>query len=102
MPDGGLFDLTGRTAMVTGARRGIGYAMALALAAAGADIIGVSAQLEESGGAIGVGVEALGRRFSGHRVDLADRSAVAGLAARLAADGVPVDILVNNAGTIRR
>jgi 2-deoxy-D-gluconate 3-dehydrogenase len=102
MPDGGMFDLTGRTAVVTGCRRGIGYAMAIALAAAGADIIGVSRHLEESASAVGADVEALGRRFIGHRVDLADRSAVTAFAAGIAADGVRVDILVNNAGTIRR
>ncbi|KFG03120.1 SDR family NAD(P)-dependent oxidoreductase, partial [Streptomyces scabiei] len=44
-----LFDLTGKLAVVTGARRGIGRAMARALAEAGADIIGVSATLEETG-----------------------------------------------------
>lgn len=44
-----MFDLTGSTAVVTGARRGIGLAMAQALAEAGADIIGVSASMEESG-----------------------------------------------------
>ena len=49
MSAGGLFDLTGQTAVVTGARRGIGLAMATALAEAGADIIGVSATLEPEG-----------------------------------------------------
>jgi 2-deoxy-D-gluconate 3-dehydrogenase len=101
MPDLRMFDLTGRTAVVTGCRRGIGYAMALALAGAGADIVGTSAQLEESGSVLGGQVEALGRRFSGYRVDLADRTAVARFATRLA-DGPPIDILVNNAGTIHR
>jgi 2-dehydro-3-deoxy-D-gluconate 5-dehydrogenase len=103
VPDPGtLFDLTGRVAVVTGCRRGIGYAMAAALAGAGADIIGVSANLEATGSDVAAHVESLGRRFAGHRVDLADRRAVTAFAARLAADGVPVDILVNNAGTIRR
>jgi 2-deoxy-D-gluconate 3-dehydrogenase len=92
------FDLTGRTAVVTGCRRGIGLAMAEALAAAGADIIGVSATLEEHGSEAAGRVEAHGRAFTAHRVDLADRSAVSAFAAGLG----PVDILVNNAGTIRR
>ncbi len=43
------FDLTGKTALVTGARRGIGRGMAVALAEAGANIIGVSATLEATG-----------------------------------------------------
>ncbi|WP_275423788.1 SDR family oxidoreductase [Virgisporangium ochraceum] len=97
-----LFDLTGRLAVVTGCRRGIGLAMAGALAAAGADIIGVSASLESDGGAAAERVTALGRSFTPFRVDLSDRSATAALVATLAAGGRPVDILVNNAGTIRR
>jgi 2-dehydro-3-deoxy-D-gluconate 5-dehydrogenase len=96
------FDLTGRLAVVTGCRRGIGLAMAEALAAAGADVIGVSASLEAEGSDVGKRVEALGRDFEAHRVDLADRAAVTAFAAGLGARNRPVDILVNNAGTIRR
>src|SRR5690242_18158548 len=96
-----LFDLSGKVAVVTGCRRGIGLAIACALADAGADVIGVSAALEESDSAVARHVERRGRTFRGHRVDLASRPAVRALADRLAADG-PVDILVNNAGTIRR
>jgi len=96
------FDLIGRLAVVTGCRRGIGLAMAEALAAAGADIIGVSASLEPDGSEVARRVEALGRTFTPYRVDLADRQAATELAATLAASDRPVDILVNNAGTIRR
>ena len=95
-----LFDLTGRTAVVTGSRRGIGLAIASALARAGADIIAVSASLEESGSEVEKRVRMAGRGFTGHRVDFADRQAVTRLAAELSA--TPVDILVNNAGTIAR
>ena len=94
------FDLTGRLAVVTGARRGIGYAMAQALAEAGADIIGVSAMLEHEGSAVGAAVEAQGRSFEAFTVDLADRDAVLALGTELAARAP--DILVNNAGTIER
>ena len=97
-----MFDLHGQLALVTGARRGIGLAMAEALAGAGADIVGVSAQLEASGSEVQRRVEALGRRFTGFRVDLADRAAVEEFAAELAAGEHQVDILVNNAGTIVR
>lgn len=55
-----LFDLSGKTALVTGCKRGIGRSMAVALARAGADIIGVSATLETSGSAVERDVAALG------------------------------------------
>jgi 2-deoxy-D-gluconate 3-dehydrogenase len=96
------FDLTGRLAVVTGARRGIGRAMARALAEAGADVIGVSAALEESGSAVEKDVVAAGRSFEAIRTDFADPAAVRALGADLAGRDRPVDILVNNAGTIRR
>jgi 2-deoxy-D-gluconate 3-dehydrogenase len=96
------FDLTGRLAVVTGARRGIGRAMARALAQAGADIIGVSANLEPAGSDLEKDVIAAGRTFEAIRTDFADPQAVRDLAADLAARPRPVDILVNNAGTIRR
>ncbi|MEU0672212.1 SDR family NAD(P)-dependent oxidoreductase [Streptomyces sp. NPDC006172] len=96
------FDLTGKLAVVTGARRGIGRAMARALAEAGADVIGVSASLEESGSAVEKDVTAAGRAFEAIRADFADPDAVRALGAELAARERPVDILVNNAGTIRR
>lgn len=101
MTTGGPFDLTGKTAVVTGARRGIGMAMAVALAEAGADIIGVSAQLEAEGSAIEQRITELGRSFTAMRADFADRAAVHRLAADLTA-GAPIDILVNNGGTIAR
>jgi 2-deoxy-D-gluconate 3-dehydrogenase len=97
-----MFDLRGRLALVTGCRRGIGLAMAEALASAGADIVGVSARLEASGSEVQRRVEAAGRRFSGFQADFADRSAVEQLASRLAEGGDQIDILVNNAGTIAR
>ena len=96
------FDLSGKTAMVTGARRGIGRAMAEALAEAGADIIGVSATMEPEGSAVGESVAALGRNFTPIACDFSDRAAVVAMTAKLEADGIVPDILINNAGTIRR
>jgi len=97
-----LFRLDGKTALVTGCRRGIGAAMAEALAEAGADIIGVSAQLEPENSAVGKAVAAAGRRFRAYRCDFGDRRAVYEFAAKVKAECAPVDILVNNAGTILR
>lgn len=96
------FKLDGKTALVTGARRGIGRAMAAALAEAGADIVGVSKSLEPQGSEVEKMVRAAGRKFRACQCDFASREAVHGFVSQLGADGVEVDILVNNAGTIRR
>jgi 2-dehydro-3-deoxy-D-gluconate 5-dehydrogenase len=93
-----LFKLDGKTALVTGARRGIGKAMAVALAEAGADIIGVSKTLE-AGSDVEREVTALGRKFRGYACDFAKRESVYGFLREIT---TPVDILVNNAGTILR
>jgi len=96
-----LFSLQGRTALVTGCNRGIGRSMALALAEAGANIIGVSSSLGPDS-EVGLGVVAMGRQFTAFAADLTDRSAVYALIAAVRASGRPVDILVNNAGMILR
>lgn len=95
-----MFDLSGKTALVTGARRGIGAGMALALAEAGADIIGASASMAPDGGGVGAKVRDLGRSFEGHAVNFSDRAALRTFAAAMEAR--PIDVLVNNAGTIKR
>jgi 2-deoxy-D-gluconate 3-dehydrogenase len=96
------FDLTGKTALVTGCKRGIGKAMALSLAEAGADIIGVSATLDPANSDVGREVEALGSRFTGYACDFADREALRAFIASLQENHPVIDILVNNAGTILR
>jgi 2-deoxy-D-gluconate 3-dehydrogenase len=96
------FRLDGKTALVTGCKRGIGKAMAVALAEAGADIIGVSASLETEGSAVGKEVEAAGRSFQGYACDFSDRKALYQFIETLNGDHPKIDILVNNAGTILR
>lgn len=97
-----LFKLEGKTALVTGCRRGIGKAMAVALAEAGADIAGVSRTLEPGGSAVEKEVLARGRKFHGYACDFADRAAVYGFIKAVTADCPVIDILINNAGNILR
>jgi 2-deoxy-D-gluconate 3-dehydrogenase len=96
-----LFRLDGQTALVTGARRGIGRSMAVALAEAGADIAGVSRTLEAESD-VEREITALGRKFRGYACDFADRKAVYRMLAEVTRDFPRIDILVNNAGTILR
>jgi 2-deoxy-D-gluconate 3-dehydrogenase len=96
------FDLTGKIALVTGCKRGIGMAMALGLAEAGADIIGVSANLELAGSQVSKSVEALGRQFKAYQADFSNRDSLYAFIKQLKADYPRIDILVNNAGTILR
>lgn len=92
-----LFKLTGRVALVTGARRGLGQGMACGLAEAGADIACVS----RTGDAPETRelVERAGRKFLDLKADLAVPDQRAGLIERIAVELGPVDILVNNAGS---
>jgi 2-deoxy-D-gluconate 3-dehydrogenase len=96
------FDLTGKVALVTGCKRGIGMAMALGLAEAGADIIGVSANLELAGSQVSKSVEALGRKFNAYQADFSNRDSLYSFIKQVKVDFPRIDILVNNAGTILR
>lgn len=96
------FRLDGKCALVTGCKRGIGKAIALGLAEAGADIIGVSASLESEGSEIEVEVKARGRAFTAYQCDFAERSQVLDFARQVQSDFPRIDILINNAGTILR
>ena len=97
-----LFSLEGKTALVTGCTKGIGRSMALALAGAGADIIGVSNSLELSGSAIEKEVLELGKTFKAYQCDFSDRSSLKNFITKLTAETTRIDILVNNAGMILR
>ena len=89
-------------ALVTGCKRGIGKAMAIALAEAGADIIGVSASLEKEGSHVEKEVKATGRRFRAYTCDFSERSSLYAFIKEIKNDFPVIDILVNNAGTILR
>jgi len=97
-----LFDLTGKIALVTGCSKGIGKSMALGLAEAGADIIGVSASLGSSGSEVEKEVRALGRKFTAYQADLTSRPSLYEFIGKVKADHPVVDILINNAGMILR
>ncbi len=93
------FKLDGRVAIVTGCNTGLGQGMALALAQAGADIVGVNVAAPDDTRAL---IEATGRRFLDLRANLSDVSSIADLVTQALALTGRVDILVNNAGIIRR
>ncbi len=92
--------LENQIAVVTGAGRGIGRAIALKFAAAGADVVCVSRTAENSE-KVAVEVRALGRKAWAQALDVADAAAVAAVAEKILTDCGKVDILVNNAGVTR-
>jgi 2-deoxy-D-gluconate 3-dehydrogenase len=94
-----LFDLSGRVALVTGANTGLGQAIAVALAEAGADIV-VAGRSDPSDTA--ARVRAAGRRFHALQIDMEQAGQVGVLVEQTIAAFGRLDILVNNAGIIRR
>jgi 2-deoxy-D-gluconate 3-dehydrogenase len=94
-----LFNLAGRTALVTGANTGLGQGIAVALAQAGADIVAVGRSPATETGA---NVEALGRRFLDVRADLSSTGPVREVVDAAIGLNGRLDIVVNNAGIIRR
>jgi 2-deoxy-D-gluconate 3-dehydrogenase len=94
------FNLTGKTALVTGSNRGIGQYYALALAEAGADVIGLS--YESDFDETKEKIKSTGRKFSSYKCDLSDRKDLYKFIEEVKSDFQQIDILVNNAGTILR
>jgi 3-oxoacyl-[acyl-carrier protein] reductase len=98
--DGRMSQLANQIAVVTGAGRGIGRAIALKFAAEGADVVCVS-RTAENAEKVATEIRALGRRSWAHAVDVADGAAVAAAAEKILSETGRVDILVNNAGVTR-
>ena len=95
------FSLYGKTALVTGCSSGIGEAMAIGLAEAGANIIGVSGTIAK-GSNVEKAVTKLKRHFSFYAFDLGDRSQIYDGIKKIKSDHSTIDILINNAGIISR
>lgn len=96
------FSVHNKIALVTGCSRGIGLAIAEALAQAGADIIGVSNSMPASGSEVEKAVKAAGRQFYPYAVDFSNREALYTFLEKVKADHPRIDILINNAGNIMR
>jgi 2-dehydro-3-deoxy-D-gluconate 5-dehydrogenase len=93
------FKLTGKVAIVTGSRTGLGQGMALGLAEAGADIVGIDLN---NLGETRRGVEERGRKFLGIEADLSDIKAIEKIIHQTIQAFNKMDVLINNAGIIRR
>jgi 2-deoxy-D-gluconate 3-dehydrogenase len=94
------FKLDGKTALVTGCKKGMGRAYARALAEAGANIIGVDMDADMSG--VEADVIKAGKNFTGYTCDFSDRAALYEFTKKVKTDFPIIDILINNAGTILR
>jgi 2-dehydro-3-deoxy-D-gluconate 5-dehydrogenase len=95
------FELKGKTALVTGSDTGLGQGMAIALAEAGADIVGASNVDAIKGGDTEKAVLALGRKFTGYVVDISNREQLYDFISEVKSNH-QIDILINNAGMILR
>lgn len=96
------FRVDNKLALVTGCNRGIGMDVAIALAESGADIIGVSANLANTGSDVQKAVEATGRKFYAYQADFADRTSIYSFLNKVKTNHPKIDILINNAGSILR
>ena len=96
------FRLDNKLALVTGCSRGIGMAIAIDLANAGADIIGVSNSMPKQGSEVQKAVEATGQKFYPYAVDFSNRTALHAFIEKVKLDHPRIDFLINNAGSIMR
>ena len=93
----GLFDLTGRTALITGSVRGIGFSLAEGLCEAGATVV-INGRKQDAVDEAVAKLQAKGSKALGAVFDVADEAAVVAAFAAFDKDGVEIDILINNAG----
>jgi 3-oxoacyl-[acyl-carrier protein] reductase len=93
--------LAHRTALVTGASRGIGRAIALELAASGAEVVVNYASSPDAAAEVVAAIEAAGGRAWSHRANVADEQEVEGLVKAMLERSGHIDVLVNNAGITR-
>ena len=96
------FGLRGKTALVTGCSRGIGKAIAIALAEAGADIVAVNNSLITAESETGKAVMAAGKKFTAYAADFSRRDQLYSLLEKINSQHPQIDILINNAGNIKR
>ena len=97
-----IFDLHGKVALVTGCNKGIGKAMAIGLAKAGADIIGISSSISKSGSDVEKEINKIGQKFYAYTVNLSDRNELYRFIKLVKEEHPIIDVLVNNAGIILR
>ena len=96
------FRVDNKIALVTGCNRGIGMAIAIELAKSGADIIGVSNQMPQSGSEVEKAVNEAGKKFYAYTADFSNRESLYTFLDKVKADHPRIDILINNAGHIMR
>lgn len=96
------FRVDNKIALVTGCSSGIGMDIAIELAQSGADIIGVSNNLPESGSDVAKAVEAAGKKFYPYVADFSNRDSLYAFLNKVKADHPRIDIIINNAGHIMR
>ena len=96
------FRVDNKLALVTGCSKGIGMAIAIALAESGADIIGVSNSMPPTGSEVEKAVVAAGRKFYPYAADFSKRDSLYAFLNKVKADHSRIDILINNAGHIMR
>ena len=96
------FRTENKIALVTGCSSGIGMAIAIELAHSGADIIGVSNDMPESGLEVSKAVEAAGKKFYPYVADFSNRDSLYAFLNKVKADHPRIDIIINNAGHIMR